>query len=323
MRRRDFVRLAGAAAGWPLAVRAQQPATPVIGFLSSRTAEQGQYLVVAVRRGLAEVGYVEGQNVTIEYRWADGHIERLPALAADLVRSRVGVIIAGGTPQPAIAATSTIPIVFTTGLDPIPYGLVTSLNRPDRNATGITFYSGALGGKQIELLREMAPSVAMIGLLVKPDSASAGPQTANAREAARGIGQEIQILDAKSEGDFEAAFALLSRRRNPGLVISVDPYFDSRAEQLVGLAARYAIPAIYNLREYAQAGGLMSYGASITDTYRLAGTYAGRILGGAQPSELPVQLPTKFELIVNLKTARALGLDVSPMLLARADEVIE
>ncbi len=321
MRRREFIAvLGGAIAAWPVTVRAQRP---IIGFLTSRTPRQAEYLVAAIREGLKEVGYIEGQNVAIEYRYAESQYDRLPALAADLVGRQVDVIVAGGTSGPAIAATKTIPIVFTTGFDPVSSGLVRSLNRPDRNVTGATFYSGALGAKQMELLNELAPKTATFGLLVNPNSSSAASQIRDTRSAARAIGRELHLLNAGTEQDIDAAFAALAKLANPALLVSVDPFFDSRPTQLVGQAARYGLPVAYYLREFVQAGGLMSYGASIIDTYRQAGIYAGRILKGEKPADLPVLLPTKFELTLNLKTARALGLTIPSKLLFTADEVIE
>jgi putative ABC transport system substrate-binding protein len=322
VKRRTFMGLLGGAAVWPLTGRAQQP-VPVIGFLSSRTSKQAEYVVAALRDGLKEVGYIEGQNVAIEYRYADSQYDRLGALAQSLVDRQVAVIVAGGTSGPALATTKTIPIVFTTGLDPVPYGLVSSLNRPDGNVTGATFYSGALGAKQMELLRELAPKTATFGLLVNPNSTSAAPQVRDAQSAARSIGLELSVYNAGTEHDIDSAFASLVKRPNPALIVGVDPFFDSRPAQLIELAARHRLPTAYYLREFAQAGGLMSYGASITDTYRQAGIYAGRILKGAKPSDLPVQLPTRFELVINLKTAKALGLTVSQSIHVSADEVIE
>lgn len=323
MQRREFIMLLGSAVVFARAARAQKSAMPVIGFLNSRTADQGAYLVGAIRQGLRETGFTEGQNIAIEYRWADGHIDGLPALATDLVQRGVKVIIAGGTALAAKAATAKIPIVFTTGLDPIEYGLVSSVNRPTGNVTGTTFYSGALGAKQLELLREMVPDASAFALLVRPDSPSAESQIREAQKAARATGHEMQVLNANRDTDFENAIATVSKLRNGVLLVAVDPYFDSRASQLTELAARYRVPTIYSLREFVVVGGLMSYGASITDAYHLAGVYAGRILKGARPADLPVQLPTRFELVINLKSAKALGLAIPPTLLARADKVIE
>ncbi len=296
---------------------------PMIGFLSIRTAAQAQRLVAAFKAGLKQEGFAEGDNVDVEYRWGNGNVAALPALAADLVRRNVAVIVAGGTPQSAKEATSSIPIVFTTGLDPVSYGLVTSISRPTGNLTGATFYSGALGGKQLELLRELAPAARIFGLLVKPDSASARPQIDEMNRAARAAGIQVQIVKAALESDFEPAVADFARQPGAALIVSVDPYFDSHAKVLVAAVNRHALPAIYNLRIFVDAGGLMSYGASITDTYRQAGAYAGRILKGAKPADLPVMQPTQFEFVVNRQAAASLGLALDPALLARADEVIE
>jgi putative ABC transport system substrate-binding protein len=324
MKRREFIAvLGGMAATWPFMARAQQPALPVIGFLSSRTAKQAEYLVTAIQEGLKDEGYIEGQNVAIEYRYAESHYDRLPILAADLVTRQVAVIIAGGTPGPAIAATKTIPVVFTTGLDPVLYGLVNSLSRPNGNVTGATFYSGALGGKQMEILSQLAPKTDTFGLLVNGNVASAASQIQNAQLAARAVRRELQVLSAGTERDIDLAFVTLAKRPNAALIVGVDPLFDSRPNQLVDLAARHSLPTAYYLREFVQAGGLLSYGARITDTYRQVGSYAGKILKGAKPSDLPVQLPTRLELVINLKTAKALGLTVPPPLLVGADGVIE
>jgi putative tryptophan/tyrosine transport system substrate-binding protein len=324
MKRREFITfVGGTAATWPLAARAQQKTMPVIGFLSSRTAAQAAYVLGAFRSGLKEAGYVEGQNVEIESRYAEGHYERLPALAADLVRLRVTVILAGGTTDPVKRATSSIPIVFTSGLDPLAAGYVSSINRPDGNITGASFYSGALAAKQLDLLREIAPKSTEIGFLVNPNGVSGRVQTDEALKAASAASLKLHVLNASAESDFEPSFAALAALPDPAMLVSVDPFFDSRPDQLAALAARYRVPTVYNLRGFAEAGGLISYGASITDSYRQAGIYAGRILKGEKVSELPVQFPTKFELVVNLKAAKALGITVPATLLATADEVIE
>jgi len=323
MRRREFITLIGSAAVLPRAARAQKSAMPVIGFLSSRTSEQAGYVVAAFRKGLEEAGYVEGKSVTIEFRFADGLNDRLPELAADLVRRQVAVIVAGGTSGPAKQATATIPIVFTTGNDPVEAGLVKRVNQPEGNITGATFFSGALIGKQLELLREIAPNTRHIGLLINPKSPAAELQTKDALTATLAVALQFDVFRASTQSELETPFASLARLPNAALLVGVDPFFDSRPDQFATLAARYRVPTVYNLREFVVAGGLMSYGASITDTYRQAGVYAGRILKGSKPSELPIQFPTRFELVINLKTAKALGLPVPPTLLARADEVIE
>ena len=323
MKRRDFIALLGGATSWPFAAMAQQPAMPVVGFLTSRTAQQAEYLLPSLRAGLKESGYVEGQNVTIDYRYANNRNDLLAGLAAELVARQVAVIVAGGTSRPAIAATRTIPIVFTTGFDPVAAGLVSSLNKPDANVTGATFYSGALGSKQVEILIELAPRTATIGLLVNPNLINAATQIQSLRSAAASVGRELVVLSAGSEPEFASAFAELMKRPNPGLIVSVDPLFDSHRDRLVALAEQHALPTVYYLRDFAKAGGLVSYGASILDAYRQAGAYAGRILKGVKPADLPVQLPTRFELVVNLKTARTFGLTVPATVLATADEVIE
>ena len=322
MKRRQFITLLGGTIASPLVARAQQSAMPLIGFLSSRTPAQAEY-VIAAFKGLENAGYVEGRNVGIEFRFAEGQNDRLPELAADLVRRRVAVIVAGGTSGPAKQATTTIPIVFTTGSDPLVVGLVTSISRPNGNLTGATFYSAALIGKQLELLREIGPQSAEIGLLVNPKAPSAESQENDALAATRAVDLQLHVLRASTEPELESAFANLGRFSNAGLLVGVDPYFDSRPHQLVALAGKYKVPTIYNLREFVVAGGLISYGASITDAYRQAGLYAGRIVKGERPGDLPVQFPTKFDLVINLKTAKAIGLDIAPTLLTRADEVIE
>jgi putative ABC transport system substrate-binding protein len=327
MKRREFITLLGAAAAaWPFGARAQQPAMPVIGVLSSGWLEGSEQNMAAFHAGLKESGFVEGKDVTIDYRWARGQFDRLPALAAELVARPVNVIFAFGTPVPARAAkaaTGTIPIVFAYGGDPIADGLVASLNRPGGKVTGATFITAALAAKRLELLRELVPTVATVGVLVNPKNQLAETQLDDVHVAARTLGQPVYVVNAASEGEFETAFAALMRQGVGALLLGTDTIFFNRRDRLVALAARYGIPAIYTFREYVLAGGLISYGATQTETIRQAGVYIGRILKGANPGDLPVVQPTKFRLVINLKTARELGLDVPPSLLARADEVIE
>ena len=327
MRRRKFITLLCAtAAAWPLAARAQQPAMPVIGFLNSGSANTFAHLANAFRQGLKEVGYIEGQNVTIEYRWAESRYDQLPALAAHLVKRQVNVIAATGGEQSAVAAkaaTTRIPIVFTAGGDPVKQGLVASLNHPGGNLTGMFFLTGAIESKRLGLLRELVPNTAIIGVLLNPNSPAVELQLRDIPDAARAIGQRIVILEANNDRDIDAAFATLVQRRIGALLVAGDPLFSNRRDQIVALAARNSIPTIYYFREFAAAGGLMSYGANLSDVFRQLGIYAGRILKGEKPSDLPVMQPTKFELVVNLKTASSLGLTVPPSLLALADEVIE
>jgi putative ABC transport system substrate-binding protein len=323
MRRRELMLLLGGAMTAARALRAQQKAMPVIGVLGSGSPGPLAPFVAAFRQGLSETGYVEGQNVTIEYRWAEGHYDRLAELTADLVGRKVDAILAvGGTP-PALAAkaaTSTIPIVFSSG-DPVGFGLVASLARPGGNLTGVSSYE--LTPKRVEMLSELVPRAKVVALLVNPSNAIAEPMIRNVQEAARAKGMQLHILKASTENEIDAAFATLVQLHAGALVLPSDAFFNSRLDQLVALAARYAVPAIYDWREYAAAGGLISYGPSRTGAYRLSGIYVGKILKGAKPTDLPVQQPTTFELVVNLKTANALALTVPPSILARADEVIE
>ena len=316
--------LAGAAA-WPLAARAQQPAMPVMGYLNSRSRDTDTPFLAAFHRGLNETGYVEGQNVAIEYRWADGQYDRLPVLATDLVRRRVTVMAATSTPAAlaAKAATSAIPIVFTTAADPIAVGLVDSLSRPSGNVTGVNSYLSDLGAKRLELLRQLVPNDAVIGMLVNPNYPDAESQAKDVKEAARTLGQQVHVVNADSEGDLNRAFATFIELKADALLVSLDSFFLSRREQLVALAARHKIPVMYFARDFVLAGGLMNYGSDLADSYRQAGVYTGRILKGAKPVDLPVLQPTKFELSINTTTAKSLGLSIPDRLLALADEVIE
>jgi putative ABC transport system substrate-binding protein len=326
MKRRAFITLLGGAAAWPLAGRAQQATMRVIGFLRNTSPAGSAPVVAALREGLNESGYIEGQNVRIEYRWGEGHDDRLPELAADLVQHHCSVIIGGGNAAALAAkkATTTIPIVFSTGDDPIQLGLVASLNRPSGNVTGVFFYSGGiLISKQLELLHELLPKGSSVGMLVNPMSPVSGSQVRDAQAAAPAFGQQLHILNASSERDIDAAFVTLTQNRDDALLNLGNALFFGYRNRIIELAARYKVPAIYDVRDYVAAGGLMSYGASITDAYRQAGVYAGRILNGTKPSDLPVLVPTKYELVLNLKTAKTLGLDIPDRLLALTDEVIE
>jgi putative tryptophan/tyrosine transport system substrate-binding protein len=325
MRRRDFIAVVSGAVAWPLAARAQQPAIPVVAFLDAAPLETDVRGIAEFRKGLSEIGYVEAQNVMIEYRSAEGQSDRLPALASDMVRRRVAVIatMANNAAIAAKATTTTIPIVFTIGGDPIKMGLVDSLNRPGGNITGVSFLSSDIVTKMLEVLHELMPRAPRIAALVNPTNQNAAVDTKEAEAAASALGLELQVLKASNAREIDDAFALLLERRAAALLIEGDPFFIGRMRQLVVLTARHAIPAIYQSRDFPEAGGLMSYGASRSDALRLAGGYTGRILKGERPVDLPVQLATKLELVINLNTAKALGLDVPPALLARVDEVIE
>jgi putative tryptophan/tyrosine transport system substrate-binding protein len=324
--RRQFIfALGGAAVGWPLAARAQQR-IPVVGFLNSGSPDTFTHLATAFREGLKKTGYVEGQNVAIEYRWAESHYERLPALAAELVSRQVAVIAATGGEASAVAAkvaTARIPIVFTAGGDPVRQGLVASLNQPGGNLTGIFFLSAAIESKRLGLLRELVSNAATIGVLVNPNSPGAELELRDIPEAARAIGQQIVILKASEEREIDVAFATLAEQRARAILVASDPFFTNRRDHVIALAARYSVPAIYYLREFVVAGGLMSYGANLADAFRQVGIYTGRILKGEKPADLPIIQPTKFDLVINLKSAKALGLDIPDKLLALADEVIE
>ncbi len=327
MNRRTFIAaLTGTGLAGPLTTEAQLRSPRVIGFLSSRSPGESASVVAAFRQGLNEGGYVESQNVVIEFRWAEGQYDRLPAMAVDLVSRQVALIVAAGGDRPALAAkaaTTTIPIVFTGSDFPVKVGLVASLNRPGGNVTGASLFTSEVEAKKLALLRELVPKAPVIALLVNPTNPSADTDTADVQKAAGLVRQQILLLRASSERDIGAAFQTVAQQRAAALLVAHDPYFLSRRVQFVALAARHAVPAIYEFREFVTAGGLMSYGSRITDNYRVGGSYAARILNGAKPADLPVQQPTKFELVINLKTARALGLTIPPSLLQRADQVIE
>jgi ABC-type uncharacterized transport system substrate-binding protein len=325
MRRREFIGLVGGAAAWPLAAHAQQP-TPVIGYLGATSRGKDARTLVALGQGLKEAGFVEGQNVAIEYRWADGQYDRLPALASDLARRQVAVIFAPASTPAALAAkaaTSTIPIVFTVGSDPVAAGLVASLARPGGNITGVSILINLLSAKRLELLKSILPDATVIAVLMNPNSANAWPDLNETQAAARALGLQLIVLKASTESEIDAAFASLAQHRPAAVFLLADGFFRNQYEQLIALASRHAMPASYPWPEFAEAGGLMSYGANNADSWRQGGFYIGRILRGEKPSDLPVIQATKLELVINLKTAKALGLTVPPTLLATADEVIE
>jgi putative tryptophan/tyrosine transport system substrate-binding protein len=325
IKRREFIAGLGSAAAWPLAAQAQQPALPVVGYLGARSLDWDAHLLTAIRRGLSETGYIEGQNLRIEYRWADGQLNRLPALALDLAGRHVAVIVAGGGPAApaAKAATSRIPIVFSTGSDPVKVGLVPSLNRPGGNLTGVTTFVRDFGPKRLGLLHELVPKAATIAVLANPDGSDAEPQIIAVQTAARAIGRPFVVLKARTDREIDQAFETIVEHRAGGLLLCADTFFVTRRDQIVALAARYAVPTIYWNSEEAELGGLMSYGTSFVEMYHIVGTYTGRILKGEKPADLPVQQSTKFEFVINLKTAKALGLTIPESLLATADQVIE
>ena len=327
MQRREFIGLVGcAAAAWPLTARAQQPAMPVIGFLSPRSPDESAHLVTAFRRGLAETGAVEGQNLAVEYRWALGEYDRLPMLAAELVRRPVALIVTvGGEPSAlaAKAATQLIPVVAIFTADPVERGLVASLNRPGGNITGISALNGTLEAKRLGLLQGLVPQATKLGLLLNPTFPAAASQLRDIQEASRASGMQIQVLNAATDLEIDIAFEAIAQNSIPALIVAVDSFFVARRDKIVGLAARNAVPTMYSLRDFATTGGLMSYGIDLLDMYRETGVYAGRILKGTKPADLPVMQPTKFELVLNLKTAKSLGLTPSSGLLSIADEVIE
>jgi putative tryptophan/tyrosine transport system substrate-binding protein len=327
MKRREFITLlGGAAAAWPLAARAQQPAMPVVGFLRSTAAAGSMHVVAAFRQGLSQAGFIDGQDVAIEYRWADGQYDRLPSLVADLIRRQVAVLVAGGGEPSALAAkaaTATIPIVFVIGSDPVKAGLVASYNRPGGNITGINILTDTLEAKRLGLLYELVPQAATIGYLWNPHFTSAESQLREVREAARALAVQVRALPASNDQEVDRAFEVIAAERILALMVGADPFLDTRRDKIIALSARHAVPTMYQFREHTAAGGLMSYGIDPPDLWRQAGVYAGRILKGAKPADLPVVQPTKFELVINLKTAKALHLVIPPGVLAIADEVIE
>ena len=326
MRRRDFVRvIVGSATAWPLNLRAQQPAMPVVGLLSGRSREDSADLLVALRAGLGETGFVEGRNVRMEFGWADGHYDRLPALAGELVAHRVAVILTTSVAAGLAAkdATSSIPIVFLIGLDPVQFGLVSSLSRPTGNVTGVAILTNTLEPKQLQLLHEVAPTAKLVGFLANPTNPVAESDTRTVQSAASTTGQQVLVVNASNDGELDAAFTTLTQQHAEALLVMADPFLNSRTDKIVALAARYALPAMYGWREFPVAGGLMSYGTILADAFRQVGTYAGKILKGAKPADLPVQQSVKVEFVFNLKTAKTLGITVPTALLTTADAVIE
>jgi putative ABC transport system substrate-binding protein len=324
--RREFITLLGGAAAWPIAARAQQPVIPVVGFMHSQSLETASDYATAFQQGLKEGGFVEGQNIAVEYRWAQGHYDRLPEIAADLVRRKVSVIAAtGGEPSPQVAkaATQTIPIVFTSNGDPVREGLVASLSRPGGNATGVTIFGAAAVTKRLQLLQDLVPQATVIGFLMNPSHPNSTNEMLVAQSAVRSIGKEMLVFNAGSEPELDGAFAAMAQRQVGAILGGSDTFFNERRDQIASLAAHYRIPAIYIAREFAQAGGLMAYGNRVADMYRLVGIYVGRILKGEKPADLPVQESTKFELVINLRAAKALGIDVPNSMQLLADEVIE
>jgi putative tryptophan/tyrosine transport system substrate-binding protein len=326
MRRRELITLLGGAAAWPLAARAEQPAMPVVGFMSARSSEDSARVASAFRQGLADAGFIEGQTVKIEYRWANGNYDKLPALAADLVNRKVAVLVGVGGDVSALVAkkaTASIPVVFGMGSDPVKAGLVASFNRPGGNATGFTLWTNEMESKRLGLLRELVPAVQLIGILVNPKFPSSVQQLSDLDLAAKGVGQQLFVARANNDAELDAALTSLAQQRVGAVLVTAAPFFDTRPERIVSFAAQNRLPTIYQFRDYAVAGGLISYGPDIVESYREAGVYVGRILKGEKPADLPVLQPTKFEFVINLKTAKALGLTVPPTLLAEAGEVIE
>ena len=326
MKRREFITLLGGAAAWPLAAHTQQQAVLVLGYLSTRSPGEAKYTTDAFTQGLNEIGYIEGRNLAIEFRWAELQYDRLPTLASDLVRRQVAAIVAVGGIHSGLAAktaTSEIPIVFVSAGDPVTFGLVASLNRPGGNVTGISMITVALAPKRLELLHELVPAPAVIAMLVNPTSPYVGPETKDVMASVRALGRQVQVLNVSTGEEIDTAFATIAQQRAGALLVSGDPFFDSQRDRLIVLAAHHAIPAIYQWREFPLIGGLMSYGTSILDAYRQSGIYIGKILKGAKPADLPVMQPTKFEFVINLRTSKALGIEIPPKLLTFADEVIE